>query len=68
VLADGKLFFFCKDGAVVVLESGPTVIEVGENTISATDVIYGVAAADQAWLVRTGRGLLRISQPPANEN
>ena len=63
VLADGKLFFFCKDGAVIVLQAGAVLSEVGENTISATDVIYGVAADDHAWLVRTGRGLIRIANP-----
>lgn len=59
--AAGKLFFFCKDGSVVVLEAGAALKEVGENSISATDIIYGVAAVDNAWLVRTGRGLIKIA-------
>lgn len=61
VLVDGNVFFFCKDGAVVVLKAGPTLEEVGESTLSATDVVYGVAAAEGAWLVRTGRGLIKIA-------
>lgn len=61
VLVDGKIFFFCKDGAVVVLNAGPTLEEVGESTLSSTDVVYGVAAVDGAWLVRTGRGLIKIA-------
>ena len=61
VIVDGNVFFFCKDGAVVVLKAGPTLEEVGENTLSSTDVVYGVAAVEGAWLVRTGRGLIKIA-------
>lgn len=61
VLVDGNVFFFCKDGAVVVLKAGPNLEEVGESTLSATDVVYGVAAVEGAWLVRTGRGLVKIA-------
>lgn len=61
VLVEGNIFFFCKDGAVVVLKAGPTLEEVGESTLSSTDVVYGVAAVEGAWLVRTGRGLIKIA-------
>ena len=54
------LFFFCKEGSVVVLKAGVVLEGIGESTISATDVIYGVAATQGAWIVRTGRGLFRI--------
>ena len=56
----GKVFFFCKDGAVVVLKAGASLEEVGESSLSATDVVYGVAAVEEAWLVRTGRSLILI--------
>jgi hypothetical protein len=65
VAYDGHVLFFCKDGAVVALKTGPELEEVAESTISVTDIVYGVAAVDGAWLVRTGRSLLRISAPPA---
>jgi outer membrane protein assembly factor BamB len=61
VLSDGHVFFFCKDGAVVVLKASDTLEEVGESALSATDVVYGVAAIDGAWLIRTGRGLVKVA-------
>lgn len=61
VFAAGHLFVFCKDGSVIVLEPGAELKEVGENSVSATDIIYGIAAVENAWIVRTGRGLLKIS-------
>ena len=64
VLVGDRVFFFCKDGAVVALGDGPTLEEIGENSLSATDVVYGIAAAEQSWFIRTGRGLLRISHTP----
>jgi len=57
---EGHLLFFCKEGTVVTLKAGPLLEEVAESQISATDVVYGVAADDQSWIVRTGRGLTRI--------
>lgn len=62
VAVDGNLFFFCKDGTVVVLKARPTLEEVGENPLTATDIVYGVAAAEGAWLVRTGRSLIKIAE------
>jgi outer membrane protein assembly factor BamB len=59
----GTVLFFCKDGSVIALRAGPELHEVGESTISATDVLYGVAAVEGAWLVRTGRGLIKIAAP-----
>lgn len=62
---DGKAFFFCKDGAVVALNADAGLAEIGESSLSATDVVYGVAAVEGAWIVRTGRGLLRIGAAAA---
>lgn len=61
VHVNGAVLFFCKDGPVVALQAGSELQEIGESTISATDVVYGVAAIDGAWLVRTGRSLLKIT-------
>jgi outer membrane protein assembly factor BamB len=57
----GHITFFCKHGQVVTLKGGPKLVEVAESQISTTEVVYGVAPVDGAWIVRTGRGLLRIS-------
>jgi outer membrane protein assembly factor BamB len=64
-IANGEhVFFFCKEGQVLALKSGPIWDEVGESSVSATDIIYGVAAIDGAWLIRTGRGLIKLTTAP----
>lgn len=61
-VASGEhVVFFCKDGDVVVFKSGPQKELVGESTVSSTDILYGVAAVDGAWLIRTGRGLMKVT-------
>ncbi|MDB5340909.1 MAG: Pyrrolo-quinoline quinone [Planctomycetaceae bacterium] len=60
IASDGHLFFFCKEGEVAVLKAGPVLEVVGENSISVTDIVYGVAAVDNAWLVRSGRSLVKV--------
>lgn len=64
IASEGRIFFFCKDGAVVALKAGPELVELAESQLSATDVVYGVAAIDGSWIVRTGRGLVRVSGNP----
>jgi outer membrane protein assembly factor BamB len=64
IASEGRIFFFCKDGAVVTLKAGPELVELAESQLSATDVVYGIAAVDGSWIVRTGRGLVRISSSP----
>ena len=60
---NGHTTFFCKHGQVVTLKGGPELVEVAESQVSTTEVVYGVAAVDSSWIVRTGRGLIRISNP-----
>lgn len=62
VAAGDRVAVFCKHGPVVMLESAPTLKLLGESQVSTTDIVYGVAAVDGSWIVRTGRGLVRISQ------
>jgi outer membrane protein assembly factor BamB len=57
------VLFFTKGGAVALLDTQSVEGEFVESAVSATDVVYGVAAADKSWIVRTGRGLLRIATP-----
>lgn len=63
VCNEGRIFFFCKEGSVAVYKTGREKETLGESSISTTDVVYGVAAVDNAWIVRTGRGLVRVSSP-----
>jgi outer membrane protein assembly factor BamB len=64
VANNGYLYFFCKEGEAIVLKAGPELHPAAENTISVTDVIYGVAAVDNAWLARSGRSLVKIVASP----
>ncbi len=59
-----NVVIFCKDGAVVVLAAAREQRVVAENSISTTDIVYGVAASEGAWIVRKGRGLQRIVASP----
>ncbi|MHC4989929.1 MAG: VPS10 domain-containing protein [Planctomycetota bacterium] len=63
--AGDRVYFFGKEGVTTVLaadSSGPTTL--AENTLSIDDgTVYGVAAVDGAFLVRTGTKLIRIGQP-----
>jgi len=61
VVAGDRLAIFCKSGPVVMLRAGPTLEILGESQISTTDIVYGVAAVDGCWIVRSGRGLIRIT-------
>lgn len=61
IAINGHVLFFCKEGAVVTLKAGSELVEVAESQISATDIVYGVAADDSSWIIRTGRGLIRMS-------
>lgn len=53
--------FFCKGGDVAVYRRGRQPDRLAESSLSATDIVYGVAAVDGAWLVRTGRGLIKVA-------
>jgi outer membrane protein assembly factor BamB len=63
----GHITFFCKHGAVVTLKGGPDLVEVAEIQVSTTDVVYGIAAVESGWIVRTGRGLARICAMPKTD-
>lgn len=67
VANNGHVTFFGKFGSVNTLKGGSELVEVAESSISTTDVVYGVAATQSSWIVRTGRGLMRISHVLAAE-
>ncbi|MBX3441994.1 MAG: PQQ-like beta-propeller repeat protein [Planctomyces sp.] len=65
---DDKVAFFCKGGDVVVYRAAPEEELLGESSVSATDIVYGIAAVDAAWLVRTGRSLIKVAADPGTAN
>lgn len=63
IASDEHLYFFGVDGSAAVLSrsSGET---IATNRIEVEGRVYGVAAADGSFLVRTGKRLLRIAGNP----
>jgi hypothetical protein len=64
IVADGNIVFFTKGGDVVAYKVSRTPERIAESSISTTDILYGVAAVEGAWVARTGRGLIKIAAPP----
>ena len=56
-----RVYLFGNDGAASVFAADAAEpIEVARNTLTVSDRLYGVAAVDGAFFVRTGRELIRI--------
>ena len=64
IAAGDTLYFFSKNGAATVIRDtamGPE--RVAENKLAVTGRVYGVAAIDQAFIIRTGDRHIRIGAP-----
>ena len=58
-----RVYLFGTDGtASVFAAEAAEPIEVARNTLTVSDRLYGVAAVDGAFFVRTGRELIRIGR------
>ncbi len=56
-----RVYLFGTDGAASVFAADAAEpIELARNTLTVSERVYGVAAVDGAFLVRTGRELIRI--------
>lgn len=63
-ITDGeRLYFFGVDGTAAVLSQSSGEI-VATNRLSTEGRVYGVAAADASFVVRTGNRLVRIARKP----
>lgn len=60
--AGDRIYFFTKDGVTNVIRPGDTFEAMAENKIETNDRVYGVAAVDDAFVIRTGRELLRVGK------
>ncbi len=66
VAAGDVLYFFSKNGATTVLREtaeGPQ--KLAENKLTIEGRVYGVAAVDGAFILRTGTQLFRVGRPAA---
>lgn len=61
--AEGRVYFFTKDGKTIVSKAGDKFEKLAENSLPTDDRVYGVAAVDGAFILRTGRKLIAIGKP-----
>lgn len=62
IAADGKIFLFTKGGATVVMQGGREQKRLAENLLTVEGRIYGVAAVNGAFIVRSGNRLWKLSE------
>jgi outer membrane protein assembly factor BamB len=62
----GRVYFFTKDGVTVVIKNDGSKKVLSENKVSIEGRIYGVAAVNRSFVVRTGSELLCISNQKNN--
>ena len=62
VAADGKLYFFCKDGNTLVMKADGSQTVVAENNLTAESPLYGVALVDRNIIVRSGKNLICVRE------
>lgn len=58
----GRVYAFTQTGACVVLKAGREQEVLAENKLAVKGRVYGVAAVEGAFLVRTGTALIRIGK------
>lgn len=59
--AGDRIYFFGIDGKTFVLRAGAKFEQLAVNTLSEVERVYGIAAVDQALLLRSGRMLIKLS-------
>ncbi len=58
----GRVYFFTRDGVCVVVKAGKEFETLAENRLPIKGKVYGVAAVEGAFLVRTGNSLVRVGR------
>ena len=65
-ISDGKhLYFFCKDGKSVVFDASekqPKIIAENSVGITEDETLYGVAAGQKCFILRSGRKIFKVAQ------
>ena len=61
IAAGDKVYFFTKEGATDVYAAGPEPKLIGTNKLTVKDRIYGVAVADDCFVIRTGTRLICVA-------
>ncbi|MFO0821665.1 MAG: PQQ-binding-like beta-propeller repeat protein [Gemmataceae bacterium] len=58
----GRVYFFTRDGVCVVTKAGTEFEELASNKLPVKGRVYGVAAVEGAFIVRTDSALVRIGK------
>ncbi len=61
IAAGDQVFFFTKEGATDVYSAGAEPQLIGTNKLTVKDRIYGVAVADDRFVIRTGTRLICVA-------
>jgi hypothetical protein len=56
------VYFFTQGGACTVVKAGRELEVLAENKLAVKGRVYGVAAVEGAFLVRTGTALIRVGK------
>jgi outer membrane protein assembly factor BamB len=60
--AGERIFFFTNEGVTSVMREGAKPELITKNVLSEVERIYGIAAVDNALLLRSGRKLIKLSE------
>ena len=58
--AENRIYFFTKEGTTIVLPADGTSKILAENKLTIEGRVYGVAAVNNAFVIRTGLELIRV--------
>ena len=62
MICSGRVYFFTKDGVTVVIKDGGSDEVLARNKLSIEGRIYGVAAVDEGFVLRSGSELICVRQ------
>jgi outer membrane protein assembly factor BamB len=63
----GRVYFFTKDGATIVLKDDGSKEVLAENKLSIEVRVYGVASINRAFVIRTGTELICVGHEASTE-
>lgn len=66
--AGGRVYFFGKSGKTTVVAAGPRLEVLATNELPSDDRVYGVAAVDRSFVIRSGSKLVCIRESAEKES
>lgn len=63
IAADGRIYFFSKNGVTTVMSSSSEKAEIlSQNKIESKGTVYGVGAIEGSFIIRTGSKVIRVGK------